>query len=343
MLTSNTATRRAATMRWRRGLAALAALLALHQSHAPAWAGILYVGEPNQVAIVTYDTSAAVPTPTIFADSADGVGNTQGLAFDAAGNLYVANAANNTIEKFTPDGTGSVFISTDLNSPSGLAFDAAGNLYVADHGDNKIFGFDSTGAKIYESAFNELVSPRGLAFDKAGNLFVALDVLHMIYEITPGNSLIEFAVTADGNGRNDPFGLAFDTDGNLYASYEDTNIIEKFTSGGVGSDFATTGLNNPLGLAFDTGGNLFVANQSGGTIEKFTPDGAGTVFANTFPFAPTALAFGPPSQPQSVPEPSSMVMLGIGIAGLIGFRRTRARTRRFGRNGFAPRGEGQSK
>ena len=36
----------------------------------------------------------------------------QGLAFDKAGNLYAANFANNTIEKFTPDGIGSVFANT---------------------------------------------------------------------------------------------------------------------------------------------------------------------------------------------------------------------------------------
>ena len=42
------------------------------------------------------------------------------LAFDAAGNLYVANLGNNTIEKFTPGGVGSVFASTGLSMPSGL-------------------------------------------------------------------------------------------------------------------------------------------------------------------------------------------------------------------------------
>jgi DNA-binding beta-propeller fold protein YncE len=55
----------------------------------------------------------------------------EGLAFDRAGNLYVANGGNGTIEKFTPAGIRSVFASSGLNAPHGLAFDREGNLYVA--------------------------------------------------------------------------------------------------------------------------------------------------------------------------------------------------------------------
>ncbi len=55
-----------------------------------------------------------------------------GLAFDSSGSLYVANAGNNTIEKFDPSGAGLLFSSTNaLFEPEGLAFDSGGNLYVA--------------------------------------------------------------------------------------------------------------------------------------------------------------------------------------------------------------------
>ena len=40
-----------------------------------------------------------------------------GLAFDTAGNLYVANAGNNTITKVTPAGVTSTFVSSGLNDP----------------------------------------------------------------------------------------------------------------------------------------------------------------------------------------------------------------------------------
>ena len=68
-----------------------------------------------------------------------------GTATCRADILYVANAGNNTIEKFTSGGVGSVFASTGLNNPRGLAFDSAGNLYAANVGNNTIEKFTSGG------------------------------------------------------------------------------------------------------------------------------------------------------------------------------------------------------
>ena len=55
-----------------------------------------------------------------FATTIFGLNAPQGLAFDSAGNLYVANSGNGTIQKFTPNGIGTVFAS-GLNSPSSIA------------------------------------------------------------------------------------------------------------------------------------------------------------------------------------------------------------------------------
>jgi autotransporter-associated beta strand protein len=60
------------------------------------------------------------------------------LAFDAAGNLYVANVGDNSILKVTPGGAVSTFVSSGLNFPFALAFDAAGNLYVSNMPENNI-------------------------------------------------------------------------------------------------------------------------------------------------------------------------------------------------------------
>src|SRR4030095_1144416 len=56
-----------------------------------------------------------------------------GLVFDDAGNLYVSsdNPPEDSILKFAPDGTGSVFADSGLSGPHALVFDGAGNLYVA--------------------------------------------------------------------------------------------------------------------------------------------------------------------------------------------------------------------
>ena len=127
---------------WRLHLAALATLLAWQGGDAPARADVMYVSVNNNT-IVSYDTAAGVPTPTTFAST--GLSGPFGLAFDAAGNLYAANANNSTIEKFTPGGVGSVFASTGLNFSLGLAFDAAGNLYAANFGNSTIEKFTPGG------------------------------------------------------------------------------------------------------------------------------------------------------------------------------------------------------
>src|SRR6185295_5527437 len=74
-----------------------------------------------------------------------GLSSPRGLAFDHAGNLYAANFGNNTIEKFTPGGIGSVFASSGLSGPVGLAFDSAGNLFVANQSNGTIEEFTPDG------------------------------------------------------------------------------------------------------------------------------------------------------------------------------------------------------
>jgi sugar lactone lactonase YvrE len=86
------------------------------------------------------------------ADSTDGDANNArfsnpgGLAVDGRGNIYVADAGNNTIRKISPAGGVTTLAgragttgSTDgagpaarFNNPGGVAVDRAGNVYVAD-------------------------------------------------------------------------------------------------------------------------------------------------------------------------------------------------------------------
>jgi sugar lactone lactonase YvrE len=85
-------------------------------------ADILYVsnydtGPGGNGWVNKFDTATGTDLGTFAAVNAP-----QGLAFDSAGNLYVASWGNNTVEKFTPDGVGSVFASTGLSLPTALAF-----------------------------------------------------------------------------------------------------------------------------------------------------------------------------------------------------------------------------
>lgn len=193
--------------------------------------------------------------------SIDGVGNqarfngVSAIAFDAAGNAYVADTANNTIRKITPAGavstlagraglTGSldgVGAAARFSGPTGLTLDAAGAIYVADTGNHTIRKLAQDGrvttlagvAGISGSddgaglaaRFN---SPAGIASDASGALYVADTNNLLIRKIdAAGNvstiaGLAGVAGTVDGPGGmarfNGPHGIAVDASGNIYVA-----------------------------------------------------------------------------------------------------------------------------
>jgi len=134
----------------------------------------------------------------------------QGLAVDASGNVYVADAGNNLIRMIGPfaivttfagyggagsnNGTGP--LSAAFNNPTGVAVDKAGNVYVADAGNNLIRKISTAGVVTwlagngqvgsanglgYAATFN---NPQGIAVDAEGNVYVADTGNNMIRKIT---------------------------------------------------------------------------------------------------------------------------------------------------------------
>ena len=63
------------------------------------------------------------------------------LAFDGAGNLFVANFNGTTVSQFAPGATAPSARLTGLTGPRALAFDGAGNLYVANYVGNTVSKF----------------------------------------------------------------------------------------------------------------------------------------------------------------------------------------------------------
>jgi sugar lactone lactonase YvrE len=210
-----------------------------------------------------------------------------GLAFDSAGNLYVSNQDNGTVNKVTPAGTVSTF-ATGFVASDGLAFDASGNLFVANFDTNTVSKVTPAGAvSTFATGFDD---PSSLAFDASGNLFVANVGNDTVSEVTPAGTVSTFAT-----GFDVPAGLAFDASGNLFVSNGgNTTVREKtvseVTPAGVVSTFAT-GLIQPAGLAFDAAGNLYVANATVDAVSEVTPAGTVSTFATGFD-EPEGLAFG---------------------------------------------------
>jgi DNA-binding beta-propeller fold protein YncE len=228
---------------------------------------------------------------------ASGLSRPRGLAFDSAGNLFVATNfcddatwCHPTILKITPGGTQNAFATIpDSFFAQGVAIDRSDNVYVM------AIGWSNTVSIIFKltpeggrRSFGFVPGHGfGLAFDSAGNLFAADVTGQTIYKFTPdGTRSIFVGPEAFTNAETGPIGLAFDHFGNLFVStlvfpYNNDRIL-KFTPHGVKRTFAS-GLPSPRGLIFDSAGKLFVADippSLGGDILKFTRDGVPSVFAS---------------------------------------------------------------
>jgi sugar lactone lactonase YvrE len=244
----------------------------------------------------------------------------QGVAFDATGNLYVANGATGTITKITPAMVTTVF-ATGFKRPQALAFDKPGNLYVADqmtglvsrvtpagvttafaHGFTmpSALAFDGSGSLYVADAFTGIVSkvitggvvtsfdaslfePVGLAVDAKGNLYVSELQAGQITKITPAGTAT-VVVPATALGGSIPQGLAIAGNKLYIAGLDNTIHAVTITAAGVGavSRYAPP-LYQPTGLAQDAKGNLFVINAGNNTILEIPAGGIQTkLFASGF-------------------------------------------------------------
>lgn len=189
-----------------------------------------------------------------------------GVAVDATGNIYIADAGdNNRIRKLTPGGATSTLAGGKegyadgpgaqamFNTPSGIAIDGRGNLYVADTGNNAI----------------RKVAPDGTVSTLAGS---------------------GVAGTADGKGReaqfNGPIGVAVDEAGEIYVADTYNDSIRRIAPDGTVTTIAgngapgdadgaalKAGFDTPCALVLDADGALLIADTRNNAIRKLSKDG----------------------------------------------------------------------
>ena len=209
---------------------------------------------------------------------------TQGVATDSAGNLYIADWQNNRVRKVdaatgvitTIAGTGTAGYSGDgaaatgamLKGPTGVLVDSSENVYIADQANNRVRKIDAGTGVITTIAGNgttgfsgdggaatnaAMFSPTDLIFDSAGDLYISDDGNHRIRKVVAGTGVI---TTVAGNGTP-----GYSGDGGAATSAE---------------------LYYPAGMVVDSAGNLYIADTFNNRIRKVASGtGVITTYAGT--------------------------------------------------------------
>lgn len=216
----------------------------------------------------------------------------RGVAYDAAGNAYLAEGFLNAVRKIGANGVLSTIAGAGsqglvpLRSVRGVAVDAGGNLYIADS----------------DRCVVRRVTPSG-----SGSIYAGTE--SSCLSSGDGGPAMQASISFPG-------GLAFDNAGNLYVTERSGRRVRRVTAAGIISTVAGNGspgqtgdggparfatLFVPEAVATDNSGNIYIGDASVSAIRRVSTTGVITRIAgNGFAFSPvidgslaTAVGLGP--------------------------------------------------
>jgi sugar lactone lactonase YvrE len=290
--------------------------------------GNLYFAETGNHAVRMFSTAGVITTvagngtqgfagdngPATAAE----LDSPSGLAFDLAGNLYIADTHNHRVREVaattgvitTIAGTGSPGYSGDagvataaqLGRPTALAIDSAGDLFIADADSqcirrvaagtgvittvagNGIEGFGGDGGPAMSASID---SPNGLAVDAAGDLYIADTHNGRIRKINVATGIITTVAGAGSSNGN----------------------VQSF--GGDGGSATAAGLALPRGITLDAAGNLYIADSANHRIRRIST--AGVIATVAGQGTETFAGDGAPAIAASLDTPRSVAVSPAGL------------------------------
>ncbi len=233
-------------------------------------------------------------------NSASGDARGPALAFDTAGELYIAEPAPigpNRVSKVSGD-MATIF-APDLVGPSGLAFDAHGDLYVSQGPVGDVLRFSPDGTR--HAFASGLDQPKDLAFGPDGLLYVAEPGGNRVSQIDASGTVTPFVtieeptdvvfqegdllvstgtgdiwrVSSTGTpalftaGPSDAQGITMAPDGAVVAAFGCDNSIYRFVEGGTSPGVAITAPEIGLGRSGQVLTHTFTIHNTGNGADGF--------------------------------------------------------------------------
>jgi sugar lactone lactonase YvrE len=222
------------------------------------------------------------------------------VAFDAGGNIYIADTDNNRVQKYDRNGVFQAeiggFSSTEIsmNQPWSVAVGADGSVFVADTWNHKILKFnaDLSLAKEWGSGGQsepggdpmKLFGPREIVVMTNGNVMVADTGNARIIEYTADGEFVRQFGGKAGSGAqpelNEPVGIVTNLAGDIYvADFWNKRVLV------LGSDLAvkdtidvptwgSQAVTDRPYMALLADGRLLVTDPANGKVLAFASDGS---------------------------------------------------------------------
>jgi len=227
----------------------------------------LLVGPLNTAEILSYDCSSGAPLPP-FATGHE-LDNSTLMAIGPDGDIYVANGANDSVDRFDwPTGN---YIPTgiSIDSAAGLAFGPTGDMYVSNG--NPPFGLfryhwnGTSWTEVPGPVYSNSIS--GIAFDCHGSLYISTYAGNSVLKWNDPNSTFDDFVSPGSGGLSLAKNIMFGPDGDLYVCggyndaimrYDGVTGLPKGIAPGDARFAYGGGLDLPSDLDFGLDGNLYV-------------------------------------------------------------------------------------
>jgi sugar lactone lactonase YvrE len=206
-----------------------------------------------------------------------GLQSPEGVAVDAAGDVFIADPEAGHIDEVTPAGVQTTIPDPGVIGPSSLFVDDHDDLFVTSSTNNEVVEIPRGGSDSDTVVpATGLSDPSAVAVDTAGDVYIVDAGNARVVSVTPAG-----VQTTVGTGLSDPSAVTVDAAGDVYiADAMNDNVIEVTPSGSQST--VLSGLNDPNGLAFDGAGNLYfdqggTDESSNGSVTEVPADGSAAI------------------------------------------------------------------